>query len=82
MTLPAQSPTRRKVALRPRTDRYTLPRFPEPARREYVQPYETYDPRNEPRPFSWRELADPTLIVAGVMTVLGGGLVLAFWFVQ
>jgi hypothetical protein len=39
------------------------PRVPE-------QPIESYDPRNEPRPFEWSELRDPQVW-------LGGGLLFA-----
>lgn len=72
--LPPQTPARRRtVALRPRNDRYTLPTFRESApRRDYSHPIETYDPRNEPRPFSWSELADPKLWLEGGLAVAIG----------
>ena len=83
--LPPQSPDQApRYRFSPRSDRYQLPTFREPmARREYVEPVEIYDPRNEPRPFSWSELADPqlwlssglavALLVIGLIVVLSSG---------
>jgi hypothetical protein len=73
--LPDQHPARRRQALRPRNDAYSLPTFPEPGpRREYgdhAHPIETYDPRNEPRPLDLAELLDPRVWI-------GGGALFAF----
>ena len=57
-----------------------LPTFREPMPpRPYHDPIETYD-FNEPRPFEWRDLADPTLIVSAAIVVFASLLVLAYVF--
>ncbi len=71
MTLPPQKPQRRTVALRPRADRYRLPRFEtREAPREWVQPFERPDPMNAPydpddqwEAFAWVAAAITFLII-------------------
>jgi hypothetical protein len=58
MTLPPQSPDRRPRSLRPRRDRYRLPRF--------SGPFHLDVERYEPRPLDWRELLDPSVWFGGV----------------
>lgn len=71
--IPDQHPVRRKVALRPRTDRYTLPRFPQPDRPLRPEPFDggEWDRYAEdPKPLTLDDLKDPSVWV-------GGGLVFA-----
>lgn len=71
MTLPDQHPTRRHVALRPRTDRYHVSPFPVRERRAYVEPVEHYDPDGEARPLDWHELLTPQNLAGGVLMFVG-----------
>lgn len=69
--LPPQAPDQPpRYRFRPRSDRYTMPTFREPAPpREYSQPIETYDQANEARPFAWSEVRDPQLLGAVSLAV-------------
>ncbi len=82
MSLPEQRPDRRPRSLRPRSDRYRLPKFTGP----HVLDVERYEPAEpdqwEPDTLSLRDLLDVpwgragvvvALVVVGLIVFLGSG---------